>query len=143
MNYRVIILVLMLIFQSFGFCQNFTDANSHAINQYFELKINSDIPNYLNIKNWCDNPVSFEIVQNGNQNFSTVNPKTNDTFRIVQMGNANQFEQFAFYNSSPNQIDIAQLGQNNSLFLYGKNEISNQMRIIQNTNNQTLIIKNY
>jgi hypothetical protein len=136
---RIIISINLLIYGCFSFGQDLMDANSSVINQYFNIQTEAN----QDISHFYTNVSRVEIHQLGNYNQTSVETISDDTQCVIQNGNANLYEMYAYYYSQPVDIQVVQNGNHNTLLIFGQNDLTSQMQIIQNTNHQTLIINNY
>ncbi|MDN3619768.1 hypothetical protein QWY81_09915 [Polaribacter undariae] len=103
--------------------------NENSQNSLFQQQsgnINSVVLNQVGFENNAD-------IKSSNQTSQNVN----------QIGNENYYSFINYYNSSPINFGVHQQGNSNSLQIYGTNSMMNGAAIIQNSNNQALIIKNY
>jgi len=139
MNTRIIILVYLLLNTGFTFGQNLFDSNSNFINTYFNIQSEAD----QYVSNFYLYQSSVEILQVGNYNQTAVESNSKDVQSIIQNGDANLFERYTYYNSQACELQVIQNGNNNTILIFGQNDLSNQMQIIQNTQHQTLIINNF
>ncbi len=138
----LIILAFMTVASYQGFSQNLNDNNSEIILAYFNLS--------TSIEN-TDNSLSpnaqsgSEVVlsQTGNYNYAYINSGKNNKQKINQLGNRNNYEYYSYYNSNPTLVNTLQLGENNDIQIFGQNELTKNLNIIQNTNDKMIIIKNY
>jgi hypothetical protein len=126
------------------YSQSLSDDNTSMINNYFQNQKNGSIlnvPTTSEVKQIVDADVI--ITQNGNYNTSYIVCSSNEKQEINQQGNYNNYEYYTYYSTNPSQVNTLQYGDNNSVQIFGQNELAKNMTIIQNTNNQTLVIKNY
>ncbi|WP_218598323.1 hypothetical protein [Polaribacter sp. NJDZ03] len=103
--------------------------NENGLNSLFKQQsgnINSVVLNQVGFENNAD-------IKSSNQTSQNVN----------QIGNENYYSFINYYNSNPINFGVHQQGNANSLQIYGTNSMMNGAAIIQNSNNQALIIKNY
>ena len=103
--------------------------NENSQNSLFQQQsgnINSVVLNQVGFENNAD-------IKSSNQTSQNVN----------QIGNENYYSFINYYNSNPINFGVHQQGNANSLQIYGTNSMMNGAAIIQNSNNQALIIKNY
>ncbi|OAD43425.1 hypothetical protein LPB303_13245 [Polaribacter atrinae] len=100
--------------------------NQNTLFQQQSRNINSVVLNQVGFDNTAD-------IKSSNQTSQNVN----------QIGNENYYSFINYYNSSPINFGVHQQGNSNSLQIYGTNSMINGAAIIQNSNNQALIIKNY
>ena len=136
----VSVLIVFISINSFG--QNLTDQNSNLIESYFQLQTitteaRAEIAPQLNLGS------DVTIVQNGNYNNSYIVTNAKSKQSVNQIGDRNNYEYYTYYNSSPSEVNTLQLGNNNDIQIFGQNELTKNISIIQQTNNKTLIIKNY
>ncbi len=84
-----------------------------------------------------------QIYQNGGENQILLSLNTNNFFhQIIQNGNSNQI--FEFTNSPSMNIEALynQTGDNNALFVHGRNSLSEKITVNM-SGDQTLIIRSY
>ncbi len=137
-----IVFVLILFISVNSFSQNLQDQNSNLIESYFQLQTitteaRAEIAPQLNLGS------DVTIVQNGNYNNSYIVTNAKSKQSVNQIGDRNNYEYYTYYNSSPSEVNTLQLGNNNDIQIFGQNELTKNISIIQQTNNKTLIIKNY
>ena len=140
-----ILLVLLAISVSITATgQSLFDQNSDIINQYFQTgnTVLSNPTATTQKKNPGIEP-QIIITQTGNYNYSYIESNSNKKQDVNQQGDYNNYEYYSYYDSNTSQVNTLQNGNNNDVQIYGQNELAKEMTIIQNTNNQTLIIKNY
>ena len=109
-----------------SFNTSFLRDNDNTLFQQQSRNINSVVLNQVGFDNTAD-------IKSSNQTSQNVN----------QIGNENYYSFINYYNSSPINFGVHQQGNSNSLQIYGTNSMINGAAIIQNSNNQALIIKNY
>lgn len=136
-------LSVLIVFVSINsFSQNLSDQNSNLIESYFQLQtITTEAPAETLLQQNFDSDVS--VVQTGNYNNSYIVTNTSSKQSLTQIGDRNNYEYYTYYNSSPSEVNTLQLGDNNDIQIFGQNELTKNINIIQQTNNKTLIIKNY
>lgn len=137
------ILSVLIVFISINsFAQNLSDENSNLIESYFQLQtITTEAPAQATLHQNLGSDVT--VVQTGNYNTSYILTNSNSKQTVNQIGNRNNYEYYTYYNSNPSEVNTYQLGNNNDIQIFGQNELSKNINIFQNTNNKTLIIKNY
>jgi hypothetical protein len=138
-----LILSFSLVFFSINTIgQNLIDNNTGIINNYFnykETKQENVVTKTQNIQYRSE----VHIVQSGNYNNSYILSHTKNKQSVNQKGDNNNYEYYSYYNSNPSQVNMIQTGNNNDVQIFGQTELAKNISIIQNTNNKTLIIKNY
>lgn len=138
----IVFVVVICYFQ--GISQNLLDNNSTLIEQYFNsalstpVEISNVVPE-LPIQTASD----VQVTQVGNYNYSYIISGKNNKQNINQIGDSNNYEYYSYYNSNPSQVNTLQLGTNNDIQIFGQNELTKNLNIIQNTNDKMIIIKNY
>ncbi|MBI9041802.1 hypothetical protein [Lutibacter sp.] len=147
-NY-IIIITLALFFVNCNFitAQQLSDENTYVINQYFQS--NKELSSKLTeAKTLSTN--SYQVQSNivslnqiGNNNEIDIKQKGIDAQKVNQLGNNNYYNFINYYNSTPSNFNITQQGNSNSLQIYGENSIIKNIGIIQKSDFNTLIIKNY
>lgn len=137
------ILSVLIVFVSVNsYSQNLQDQNSSLIESYFQLQSTTlDLPGEALIPHNFSSDVT--VVQTGNYNSSYIITNGKSKQSINQIGDKNNYEYYTYYNSSPSEVNSYQLGDNNDIQIFGQNELTKNINILQNTNNKTLIIKNY
>lgn len=141
---RILIAFLMLVsFQAYS--QSLYDGTSSLIDNYFQMNNDSGETTIIS-NNTTQQPTDGSIViitQEGNYNNSYIISQSNNKQSIIQVGDNNSYEYYTYYNSMLSEINALQYGDNNDIQIFGQNELVKNISIIQKTNNQTLIIKNY
>ncbi len=143
---QILLFTSVLFFCSLVQAQDLTDSNSNLINGYFN---NVDISSEVTFPNVVspylqDDLITTEIYQNGDYNISNIQSNnTEQSNKVIQNGDYNTYEMSTYYNSNPSDVSVIQNGDFNSLQIFGQNSLSESIKIIQNTNNQTLVIKNF
>lgn len=87
---------------------------------------------------------NVEIQQIGNKNqvdIDVVADKVDE--KIIQIGDENIFKDFNHLNKRYHGIDVFQKGDNQSIYLNGKNSISERIKIKQIGRDKTIHINNY
>ena len=137
------ILSVLIVFVSINsFSQNLLDQNSNLIESYFQLQsITTEAPGETLLQQNFSSDVT--VVQTGNYNNSYILTNTSSKQSVSQIGNRNNYEYYTYYNSNPSEVNTLQLGDNNDIQIFGQNELTKNINIIQQANNKTLIIKNY
>lgn len=142
---KYLIIVFVVVIGSFqGISQNLLDDNSTLIEQYFNTALfttveTSNITPELPIQTASD----VQVTQVGNYNYSYIISGKNNKQNINQIGDSNNYEYYSYYNSNPAEVNTLQLGTNNNIQIFGQNELTKNLNIIQNTNDKMIIIKNY
>lgn len=140
------VILLLSFFTFFGgtlWGQNLTDNNTSLIASYFQNQSGEQTNvGVLNASNTTTN-ADIVVTQKGNFNESYITSGREQKQEVNQQGDYNNYEFYSYYNSNPSQVNTVQLGNNNSVQVFGQNELTKNLSIIQNTNNKTLIIKNY
>lgn len=147
-NY-ILIIALTLFFANCNFlvAQQLSDENTYVINQYFQS--NKEFSSKLTDTQTLSTN-SFQVQSNivslnqiGNNNEIDIKQKGADSQKINQIGNNNYYIFINYYNSTPSNFNIIQQGNSNNLQIYGENSIIKNIGIIQKSDFNTLIIKNY
>ncbi|MBX2827282.1 MAG: hypothetical protein KTR22_03935 [Flavobacteriaceae bacterium] len=89
------------------------------------------------------NDVSFNLLQKGDSNNIYLNVEAqaiNET--VVQSGNRHSFVDFSS-GSTVHNLQLIQNGNGQNLTMYGKNSISDEMKINMTGESQTVIIRNF
>ena len=120
-----------------------TDENTLAINNYFRNVDDQSTDIQLNQQqNQYNSYVT--IVQTGDENEAYINAVQSGDQQVVnQNGNQNSYEYYNYYSQGDSNMIINQEGNQNSLQIYGENSLMKKALINQQSNFQTLIIKNY
>lgn len=146
-NYISIVLMLF----AFGFASletygQISDENTIAISQYFQ---NSNSSRGLEEKaketkthNFAKYNSITNIVQVGNYNYTNINSNAN-SLGVQQEGNNNNYEFMTYYGRDDLNIDVQQIGNNNSIQVFGENKIIDNLKIVQKSNFKTITITNY
>ncbi len=143
MKKMIYIVVLIFIFSSTElFSQTLQDQNSEIISNYFlsdtQLTL---VPRQNSTVQRSEADVM--VYQEGNYNEVYIQVNSDSKIAVNQIGNNNDFELFTYYNSSQSDVISTQRGDDNSIQMFGLNELSSKMEINQTTNNQTMIVINY
>jgi len=123
--------------------QNIVDSNSDIIENYFRQQENIVSSSINESTDFLNKGSDIVILQLGNDNSAFILASGNNNQELKQKGDTNNYEYYSFYNSNDVNIKVSQNGSNNDIQIYGQNELSKNLQINQNTNNQTIIIKNY
>lgn len=117
------------------FSQNIITNNTEAIQNYFYQTQSTKVENNLD----SDTNI-YQIGENNNINIDT----SEDNIQLVrQVGDANNYQYYTYYNSSKANLVINQFGDENDIQIYGHNSIVEKLKITQTTNNQNVLIYNY
>lgn len=164
-NLSKIVSIFLLFLSVNFFGQNLLDQNSSLISNYF----NSNQTSVQETENSSATTLAtlqsdVRLIQNGNYNQSYIhtgsnteqvvnqNGDNNNSYIVTgdsnkqavnQKGDYNNYEYYSYYNSNPTTVNTVQNGSNNDIQIFGQNELAKNINIIQNTNDKTLIIKNY
>lgn len=147
-NY-ILIIALKLFFANCNLlvAQQLSDENTYVINQYFQS--NKEFSSKLTDTQTLSTN-SFQVQSNivslnqiGNNNEIDIKQKGADSQNINQIGNNNYYNFINYYNSTPSNFNIIQQGNSNNLQIYGENSIIKNIGIVQKSDFNTLIIKNY
>jgi hypothetical protein len=127
-----------------AYSQTLTDKNSELITNYFQIQTNTPV-SYSTASKVYQKTLESDVVieQTGNYNNSYIISNSNNKQEVKQIGDNNNYEYYTYYNSNPSEVNSLQYGDNNSIQIFGQNELAKNISIIQKTNNKTLIIKNY
>ncbi len=137
------IIVLIFVFSITEiFSQTLQDQNSEIINNYFLSDTQLTLVSRQN-STVQRNASDVMVFQEGNYNEAYIQINSDSKIAVNQIGNNNDFELFTYYNASNADITTTQRGDDNSIQMYGLNELSSKMEINQTTNNQTMIVVNY
>ena len=144
--YKIIFVLFICFFVSKSFAQELSDANTLLIQKYFQLNNNTsaqdvDKSTFNNYVNKAYNVVSINQV--GSNNYINSKGNVNDSQQISQKGINNSYEYINYYSSLPSNFIVNQIGNSNSLEIYGENSLVKNLQVTQKANNQSLIIKNY
>jgi len=149
-NRKRILIIVGLFFLStyLSFGQQLSDENTIIINQYFQSnnKIVSNLSannNFLISSNSQESNKIINLNQIGNKNKIEVKQSKNDSQIVKQFGDNNYYSFINYYNSNVSNLSVIQVGNSNSLNIYGQNSLIDNMSILQKSNFKTLIIKNY
>lgn len=149
-KYNYILIIALILF--FANCnllvaQQLSDENTYVINQYFQS--NKEFSSKLTDTQTLSTN-SFQVQSNivslnqiGNNNEIDIKQKGADSQNINQIGNNNYYNFINYYNSTPSNFNIIQQGNSNNLQIYGENSIIKNIGIVQKSDFNTLIIKNY
>lgn len=117
------------------FSQNIITNNTEAIQNYFYQTQSTKVENNLD----SDTNI-YQIGENNNIDIDT----SEDNIQLVrQVGDANNYQYYTYYNSSKANLVINQFGDENDIQIYGHNSIVEKLKITQTTNNQNVLIYNY
>jgi hypothetical protein len=147
-NY-IFIIALALFFANCNFlvAQQLSDENAYVINQYFqsnkELSLKLTEAKTLSTNSFQVQSNIVSLKQIGNNNEIDIKQKGIDAQKVNQIGNNNYYNFINYFNSTPSNFNITQQGNSNNLQIYGENSIIKNIGIIQKSDFNTLIIKNY
>lgn len=82
------------------------------------------------------------IYQIGEDNNIDIATSEENIQLVRQVGDANNYQYYTYYNSSKANLVINQFGDENDIQIYGHNSIVEQLKITQ-TNDQRILIYNY
>lgn len=117
------------------FSQNIITNNTETIQNYFYQNQSTKVENNLD----SDTNI-YQIGENNNIDIDT----SEDNIQLVrQVGDANNYQYYTYYNSSKANLVINQFGDENDIQIYGHNSIVEKLKITQTTNNQNILIYNY
>lgn len=117
------------------FSQNIITNNTETIQNYFYQTQSTKVENNLD----SDTNI-YQIGENNNIDIDT----SEDNIQLVrQVGDANNYQYYTYYNSSKANLVINQFGDENDIQIYGHNSIVEKLKITQTTNNQNILIYNY
>ena len=135
-------ILVMILMAGFNLsAQNLIDTNTGLIKNYF---LNQEINNFQTRENLVSlKNTDVYVFQLGNENNAIISINEESKQYLKQEGNNNNFEYFTYYSNVDSFVQTTQNGSNNDIQIYGENSISKNLKIRQNTNNQTIIINNY
>jgi len=142
-NIFKILSIFLFMISCNSFSQNLLDQNSSVIDNYFKTQLNTHKVQNNTTGIEMNYKSDIRINQKGNYNNTYILASKNKKQSVEQKGDQNNYEFYSFYNSNPSQVNTIQNGNNNDIQIFGQNELTKNISIIQNTNNKTLIIKNY
>ncbi len=109
---------------------NDTETIQNYLYQNQDSKIEKSIDTDTNI---------YQIGEDNNIDIAT----SEENIQLVrQVGDANNYQYYTYYNSSKANLVINQFGDENDIQIYGHNSIVEQLKITQ-TNDQRILIYNY
>ncbi|RPD98805.1 hypothetical protein EGM88_06350 [Aureibaculum marinum] len=141
MNLKYIASVILLVTVSFCNAQLLQDDNSALINAYFNQSNNFVKNKESNQKNSLLSQTS--LYQIGDNNYMNINTSVKNKLEVSQQGNDNFYEFISYYGSKDSNIQVFQKGNNNGVYIYGENNLSKDLIINQQSNNQHIFITNY
>ena len=123
----------------------FSDNNTEAINQYFQININqpvqtksASLPTDPNIGSYV------EIVQTGKENNIHINSLQNGDEQVVnQTGQKNNYEYYNYYSNENSSMQVNQEGNLNSVQVFGENSLMKDAKINQKSDYKSIVVKNY
>ena len=90
------------------------------------------------------NASSTLVLQNGNENFASINLKYNPKISATQNGDLNTLIYQDFFNPNSNaELSVITEGSGNYVEVLGSNSISNGMKIKITGNDKMIFIRNY
>ena len=119
------------------------DDNTLAINNYFQINNKNQVNN---------NPSKLDgtiqsyanVVQVGRENNTYIKSlQSGDQQVIIQKGHQNNYEYYNYYSQENSSMQVNQVGNMNSIQVFGENSIMKDAIINQKGNFKTVIIKNY
>ncbi len=146
------ILVLFLSLMSVSFLEikaQQVDEDAQIIEKYFKnlnseqllndlVNFNNEVNNTLNVFNTS----KLSVLQNGDYNLIHVKSSINK-LSIGQVGDYNSYEFLSYFSRDDLNLEVQQLGSNNSIQILGENSLINNMKIIQKSNYKNITITNY
>lgn len=116
--------------------------NNSVQNNAILLKSSNSLVNINQL--YKENTVNLVVLnQVGLHNVADVSQSQLTSQTVSQLGNSNYYSFKDFYNNSPINFSVLQLGNSNSLHIYGTNSLVNGMKIVQKSNFKNIVIKNY
>jgi len=138
----VLVIIPLMVFPFFIAAQQ-TDENTLVINNYFQITNEKPIAKATTLSN--SNAQSYvNLVQAGYENNVYINAlQTGDNQVINQKGKQNNYEYYNYYSTENSNLNVNQVGNQNSLQIFGENSLMKNAIIIQKSNYKGIVIKNY
>ena len=132
-----IILIITLSYNIKPLAQTIINNDTEVIENYFYQNNNENTI--------TDNALNNEIniSQSGENNTIDISSTGKKIQLVRQVGDDNNYQYYSFYDSSSANLNINQFGDENDIQIYGHNSIIENLKIIQTTNNQTILILNH
>lgn len=124
--------------------QQIFDDNSLLIQQYFQTSKSASLASEKAKERAESNRnINVALTQRGDNNEIEIKKKGKNSQSVNQLGNKNYYSFINYYNNTSSNFNVLQLGESNSLQIYGDNSIMKNISIVQKSNFKTLLIKNY
>jgi hypothetical protein len=138
------IVLFHLAFINVG-AQQITNEDTYLINQYFQVNVNQQAEAKLVSPKTNPHMGSYVgIVQTGIDNNININSlQTGDEQIVSQSGKKNNYEYYNYYSNENSSMQVNQVGNLNSVQVFGENSLMKDAKISQKGSFKTLIIKNY
>lgn len=120
-----------------------TDDNTLAINNYFQINNKNQVNNNpskldVTIQSYAN------VVQVGRENNTYIKSlQSGDQQVIIQKGHQNNYEYYNYYSQENSSMQVNQVGNMNSIQVFGENSIMKDAIINQKGSFKSVIIKNY
>ena len=125
--------------------QNIIDDNTTVIEKYFQQEENIASTQISSSQEKLNTEYKsvISVIQEGDENDANIIISGEKKQVLNQIGNKNNYEYYTYENDIKSNTKITQNGDNNDIQIYGQNNLTKNMSIKQNANNQTIIIRNY
>ncbi|SDY04557.1 hypothetical protein SAMN05444411_11511 [Lutibacter oricola] len=147
-SFKSILYLVLFGLITFQLNAQISDDNTYIINKYFQ-NTTSEINNtsLLNTNKSVATSSKtvnsdLNILQYGNFNYVNIKASGNK-LNSSQVGNNNSYEFLTYYGRNDLNIDVQQIGNSNSVQVYGENSLINNMSIVQKSNFKTITIINH
>ena len=123
----------------------FSDSNTDAINQYFQVNVNeTKVAKTANVKTNPKAGSYVEIVQTGVENNININSlQAGDEQVVTQAGQKNNYEYYNYYSNENSNMQVNQEGTLNSVQVFGENSLMKDAKINQKSDFKSIVVKNY
>ena len=123
----------------------FSDSNTDAINQYFQVSVNeTKVAKTESVKTNPKAGSYVEIVQTGVENNININSlQAGDEQVVTQAGQKNNYEYYNYYSNENSNMQVNQEGTLNSVQVFGENSLMKDAKINQKSDFKSIVVKNY
>ena len=142
---KIFFTILLGLFSYPVVMAQFSDENTEAINQYFQVNLNQPVQVKIASPKTDPNMGSYvEIVQTGRDNNININSlQTGDEQMVSQSGQQNNYEYYNYYSNQNSSMQVNQEGNLNSVQVFGENSLMKDARINQKSDFKSIVVKNY
>ena len=136
--------LIIFLFFSFELYSQQTDANTLAIQNYFQMENSLQQADKEKYSTKTDQNSIIDLIQVGNDNKIYINSlQIGDQQSVNQAGSQNNYEYYNYYSRENSDLNVNQEGTLNSLQVFGENSLMKGATIKQKSNYKDVVIKNY